>query len=62
MNSHLHENEVDHYKEAVSKQDIGKEAWFHLEVDLTMKGLDLGKDCCHVLDYQLEQIYGPKVQ
>jgi hypothetical protein len=62
MYSHLPENEVDHHEEAVSKQEIGKEAWFHLEVGLPDKGLDPGRNCYHVPDYQLKQMYGPKVQ
>jgi hypothetical protein len=43
MISYLLGNEVVEYKGTRSKQEIGKEAWLHLEVGLSIKGLDLGR-------------------
>jgi hypothetical protein len=55
MTSYLLGNEVVEYKWARNKQEIGKEAWFHLEVGLPIKSLD------HVPDYQIGQMYRSKV-
>jgi hypothetical protein len=51
MSSYLLGNEVVDNEGAGNKQEIGKEAWFHLKVGLLVKGLDPGRDCCHVPDY-----------